>query len=108
MRELTPLLDKITLKDGRTLTGIMDFVSTKQIYILDFTNNEEVDYLLLAMLWKGNKPEMRFSVYCSIYYPSLKLPKAILIPKNNISETSRQIDTTKISKVKKRTIKFST
>lgn len=100
----TSLLDKISLKDGREFIGIVDFVNNKQIYMFDFTNEINTDYILLAILWKGYNPNLRFSVYCSINYPDVKLPRAILIPKNHINTTDKEIKITKSSKVRKKTI----
>lgn len=78
------VIETVRLKDGTSLTGIVDFVSSKQIYFFDFTNETQTDFVLIAVLWKGNQPTLRFSVFCACEYPSIKLPRAILIPISNI------------------------
>jgi hypothetical protein len=99
------LLDAIELKDGKTLIGIVDYISSKQLYFFDFTQDTDVDYLLLAILWKGNNPGMRFSVYCTINYPTVQLPRAILVPISNIQRAIYNI-TTKKPKQRKRNIRL--
>ena len=99
------IMDEIVLNDNRTLTGIIDFVSNKQIYFFDFTQETHIDYLLLAILWKGYKPELRFSVFCSIHYPEMNLPRAILLPTVNIKTTSKEVITTRRPKQRKKVIR---
>lgn len=78
------LLNKIQLDDGKKYAGIVDFVNTKHVYFFDFTNNTEIDYVTLAILWKGYNPELRFSVWCMMNYPNLQLPTVILLPIKHI------------------------
>ena len=107
MTKNNTLIDSIELKDGRNLLGIADFISNKQIYFFDFTQEPNVDYLLLAILWKGYSPDIRFSVFCAIYYPDLTLPRAKffdedLIPTINIKSSSKNFTPTKKSKQRKK------
>lgn len=85
------LLSKIELHDGRELIGVIDFVTKKQIYFFDFTFEESIDYILLTMLWKGNNNKMRFSVFCAVEYPDVRLPQAKLIPVSNIKNINTKI-----------------
>ena len=79
------LLESITLTDGRTFNGIVDFVTTKHIYFLDFSNNTDATLIQLASEWKlDESTDMRFSVWMLKHYPSYKLPTTRLIPTNNI------------------------
>lgn len=100
------LFNTIKLKDGRNLLGIVDFVTTKQLYFFDFTNEYMIDYVTLCILWKGNCDNMRFSVYCTIEYPTIKLPKVVLIPISSIDNINGNIPTYKKPKQKKRIIKI--
>ena len=100
------LLNTIELKDGRILTGIIDYSTKKQLYFFDFTNEENMDYILLSMLWKGNKPELRFSVFCVIHYPAIELPKAKLIPVSNIKYINADIPDYDKPKQRKRLIRL--
>ena len=78
------LLDKIQLDDGREFIGIVDFVNTKHVYFFDFTNNLEMDYVTMVILWKGYNPSIRFSVWSMINYPNMPLPKVLLLPMRSI------------------------
>lgn len=105
MSETSTLLDTIILKDGKKLTGIIDYVSSKQIYFFDFTHEVNIDYLLLAILWKGYNANIRFSVYCIVEHPETALPRAILIPINNIKSSDKKLSKTKKIKQRKKSIK---
>jgi len=100
------VLDIIKLKNNKTLIGIIDYISTKQIYFFDFSQELDKDFLLLAILWKGNNPNIRFSVYCIIEFPEIKLPRAILIPLSNIEDSSKNVEITKKPKQRQKSIKF--
>ncbi len=101
------LFNKITLKDGRQIKGIIDYVTTKQIYFFDYTNNKNVDYVLLSILWKGNHADMRFSVFCAIEFPDLDLPTVVLIPQSNIINIEGKLPDYQKHKQRKRIIKVS-
>lgn len=100
------LLTTIQLKDGRTLTGIVDFIIGKQLYFFDFSHEYNIDYLMLTLLWRGNHPHLRFSVYCTIHFPELILPRAILIPLSNIEQTNHHLTKNIKQKVRKIRIKL--
>jgi len=78
------LLDEIELTNGKKYIGIVDYVNTKHVYFFDFSQEDQIDYLMLSILWKGYNPNIRFSVFCGINYPTLTLPRAILIPTKSI------------------------
>ena len=100
------LLNKIKLKDGTEFIGIVDFVSNKKIYMFDFSKVQE-DFIILATLWAGNSDSLRFSVYCAINYPHIKLPQAIIIHKNNIEVSNKELVETEKTKFRRRMIKTS-
>jgi len=99
------LFNQITLKDGRELRGIIDYVTSKQIYFFDYTNNKNVDYILLSILWKGNHSDMRFSVFCAIEFPDLDLPNVVLVPQSNVAEIRGLLPEYQKHKQRKRIIK---
>jgi hypothetical protein len=99
------LLNKVVLKDGRELIGIIDYTTTKQLYFFDFTNEMNIDYVLLSIMWKGNYDHMRFSVFCTIQYPGIRLPNVILIPHNLVSKIKGRLPSYIKPKQKKRIIK---
>ena len=98
------LFTKIVLQDGTELLGIVDFVSNKKIYMFNFAQLQE-DFIILAALWAGNSSHLRFSVYCVINYPSIKLPQAIIINENNIKYSSIKLTDTEKTKQRRRMIK---
>jgi hypothetical protein len=102
------LLHKIELKTGETMIGIVDYVSTKQLFFFDFTNDYTLDddLLILAMMWRGNSPDTtRFSVYCAMYFPTLQLPTAKLIPLSNIDQCDVSLTPTPKPKSRRRKIR---
>lgn len=101
------LLDIIITKDGKKFSGIIDYTTTKQLYFFDFTSESEIDYLLLAIMWRGNNNNLRFSVYTTIHYPDVKLPQAKLLPISNIETMNKTIEKVKPPKQRKKTIKFA-
>lgn len=108
MTEQQNLLNTIHLKTGETLIGIVDYITTKQIYFFDFTKQAEFspDILFLAMMWRGNSlSNTRFSVYCAINYPGLELPEAKLIPVSNIEDCDFEITQSPKAKQRKRKIR---
>lgn len=98
---MSQVLDRIELNDGNVLYGIVDYVSKREAYFFDLGNESHEDYTMLAVLWKGNNPRLRFSVYCAIEYPYLPLPKAIIIPLNSVKESSVKFTKTKNPKSKR-------
>ena len=99
------LLNKIELKNGKSFIGIVDYITTKQLYFFDFTNEKYIDYILLAILWKGNYDNMRFSVFCAINFPNIDLPRVILLPQSNIEDIDGMLPEFDKPKQKKRIIK---
>lgn len=99
------LMNRITLKDGTQLCGIIDYVTDKHVY---FFNTEEttIDFLMLAILWVGNADHLRFSVYVTQYYPGILLPNAKLIPISNIKHSNKPIIPTSKVKQRRRMIKI--
>ena len=97
------LLTTLTLKNDEQLIGIVDFINNKQLYFFDFSKEHNVDYILLSVLWQGNAPNLRFSVFCTINYPKLHLPKALLIPLSSIEKTNHPL--TKTIKAKNRRVR---
>jgi len=86
------ILNKITTKTDKTYIGIIDYTTKKHLYFFDFTNEPNVDYTLLTIMWKGNSAGMRFSVFCAIHYPTIELPNVVIVPYNNIKEIYGKYD----------------
>ena len=99
------LLDRIELYDGTIIVGIVDFVNRKHIHLYDFTSSNDPNLVLLAMLWRTEKPEIRFSIYASIYAPDINIPQIKLIHKNNIKSSNRKLVTDELEHIEKNNIK---
>lgn len=84
------VFDHITLKNNKELTGIIDHRQTKQIYFFNLENTSD-DYKILAIDWKANHPNLRFSIYITKFWPDIDLPKITLIPKINIKSSDRSL-----------------
>lgn len=93
MTQTDSIFDEITFNDGETKYGIIDYISTKHLYFFDFTEIDDAAYSILAIAWRAECLEdpKRFSVFCLINYPRLRLPKAKLIPKSAIKKSTRSI-----------------
>lgn len=98
------LLNRITLKDGKQLCGVIDYVTDKHVYFFD-TEETTIDFLMLVILWIGNADHLRFSVYITQYYPGITLPTAKLIPISNIQHSNKPIVVTEKVKQRRRMIK---
>lgn len=99
------LLDYIETKNGILHYGIIDFITTKHVYLFDFSKDESPDYILMAAYWKMTNSVTRFSVFCIIEYPNIRLPRVVLIPKSNIKATNAVLTPTKKPKQRNFTIK---
>ena len=101
--QVEKLLETITLDTGRVFVGIVELITKKHVYMFDFSKSPK-EYIELAILWKGNHPDLRFSVYCSIEHPGIILPKTVLIPVSSIRDSTKIIEENKIPKYKKKSI----
>lgn len=83
------IMDWVIMANGTRLTGVLDFVSDRFIHFFNFDLIEDDPTLVLAaVVWKAKYSHIRFSVFCSTYYPSLKIPRVNLINRRGISEMS--------------------
>lgn len=80
------VLDTIKFKDTRMedLKGIVDFSNKKFVHFFDFSETDDADLVMAAVEWKTYFSDMRFSVFCSIHHPKLKLPPVKVINKRHI------------------------
>lgn len=99
------VLDRVTLKNGLTLVGIVDYVNKKHIHFFDFTNTDNPNLVLIAMVWRTSKSNLRFSVYSTINHPNIKIPNIKLIHRKDIKDSNIQIFTTPPEKKDRKTIK---
>lgn len=78
------LLDEIKI-DNNLKEGIIDFVNTKYVSFYDLTNNTDPYVVKVVMLWRVFYQNMRFSIFKSIYFPTLNVPSPVMINKKSIT-----------------------
>lgn len=90
MSKEQPVLDSITIngKNREVLKGIIDFSNPNFIHFFDLSGDETGELMVLAVKWRIHKSHLRFSVFCAMYYPSIRLPNILLINKKNVSISS--------------------
>lgn len=101
------LIDTIILNNGRELRGVIDFIGKKQIYFYDFTDTNRVDLLTLMCLWKGNEPELRFSVWLLKNLGGAAQFRAKILNRKDIKSCDAELDETVINKARHRKIKIT-
>lgn len=93
------ILDKITLNCGNAISGIIDFSCTKHLIVVDLTNNASPSLTKRLIEWRLYYPNLRFTVYASMFGVSHPLP--ILINKKNIVNSTLANPTQKIKKTER-------
>lgn len=96
------LLDKITLKNGGELNGVIDFSSTKHLIVIDLTNNTSPSLTHDLIEWRLFHPHLRFTVYSSML--GLKHPTPVLINKRDIANSSLANPVQRIKKTERLTL----
>lgn len=102
---IDPIFDYIVLQNGEELYGIVDYVNTKHVYLFVFNNIDNVDYTLMALQWKTSDTPMRFSIFCTVNFPQMELPKVTLLHRKYIEDTSHPLRISKKEKQVKTSIK---
>jgi len=93
MNEEVPILDWVKLNNGDELTGILDYANDRFIHFYDFKGISDPNVVLAAIVWRQKDTEMRFSVYCSMYFPKLVIPRVKLLNRIAIDSCSIDIET---------------
>lgn len=99
-----PILDTVVFDDRmiKDMKGIVDFSNSNFIHFFDFSNDDQIDLIVLAIKWRLYYPDLRFSVFCSIYYPKVQIPQVILINKKHATVESGTKIHRQTGKVKKK------
>lgn len=87
------ILDSISIngrRDKNPIRGIIDFKNKKFIHFFDFTNDFDEDLMILAVIWRITRPDLRFSVFCSIYFPKKALPKVKVISRYHVEVVPKE------------------
>ncbi len=77
------LLDEIVTTD-QTLTGVIDFVSTKYITFFDMSMNDDPDVVKILMIWRFYYSHLRFSIFKELYFRGVDMAQPKLINKKTI------------------------
>lgn len=93
------ILDKITLKCGKELNGVIDFSSTKHLIVVDLTNNSSPSLTQRLVEWRMYYPNLRFAVYASMF--GISHPAPILINKKDIVNSTLANPAQKIKKTER-------
>ncbi len=84
------VLDWVKMSNGVTFTGVFDYQSDRFIHFFNFDIIEDDPTLILAaIIWKAKYNDIRFSVFCSTYFPRIKLPQVNLINKRGVVDSSQ-------------------
>lgn len=97
------LLDIIET-EYKTHKGIIDYATTKHIIIFDFQEDTTGTLTQLAVAWKMSDVNIRFSVFCTLNFPNIDLPNAIMLNKKAITNIDYDITP---NTPKRRTFKVS-
>lgn len=92
------LLDEIRVGD-KTMTGIVDYVTTKYVIFYDFSMNADPLIIKVLLMWRMYFSHIRFSVFKELYFMSLNIGHPVMINKKSITCGSQY----QRNKVKKKT-----
>lgn len=88
------LLDIIETED-KVYNCVIDYISKRQIIIYDLTGCNDATIRLILIKWKMNFPNLRFSIFKSIYYPNVKLSAPIVLSLKSVKYSNRCLKPTK-------------
>jgi hypothetical protein len=88
------LLDIIETED-KVYNCVIDYISKRQIIIYDLTGINDATVRLLLIKWKMNFPNLRFSIFKSIYYPNVPLNKPVILSLKSVKYCNRCLKPTK-------------
>ncbi|WGH49628.1 hypothetical protein [Alishewanella phage vB_AspM_Slickus01] len=81
--------------DGRVYNCIIDYISKRQMIVYDLTGCNDPLVRLMAIKWKVNFPNLRFSIFKSIYYPNIEMPQPVVLSLKSIKYSNRCLKQTK-------------
>lgn len=82
-------LDWIEMSNGDIHRGIVDFSNQKFVHFYNFeTDDISPDIIIVAIIWRLKYRETRFSVFCAVNYPHLRLPRINIVNKKGINYLS--------------------
>lgn len=89
MSEKNYIMDWVKMSNGKTLVGVVDFATDRFIHFFNFDLvDDDPNLVMAAIVWKAKYSNLRFSVFCSMYFPKLEIPQVNLINKRGIEDMS--------------------
>lgn len=88
------LLDIIETEE-KVYNCVIDYISKRQIIFYDLTGYNDATIRLLLIKWKMNFPNLRFSIFKSIYYPNIALNTPVVLSLKSVKYCNRCIKPTK-------------
>jgi hypothetical protein len=88
--------------ENKVFTCIVDYVTKRQVMIYDLTNENDPLFRLIAIKWKLYHYDMRFSIFKSKFFPTVKLPNVIVVNKGSIKYSTHDLKPTKPKRSKPR------
>ena len=99
MAEKNYIMDWVRMSNGKTLTGVVDFATDRFVHFFNFDLvDDDPNLVLAAIVWRAKYSHLRFSVFCSMYFPDLQIPQVNLINKRGIEDLSSIRHTEKAKK----------
>ena len=86
------ILDYIILNNGNQLNGILDYANDRFIHFYDFSGVEDPNIILASIIWRDNEINIRFSIFCSMYFRQLSIPRVKLINRIAVEYSSVDIE----------------
>ena len=78
------ILDWVELSTGDRYYGVIDFCTDRFIHFFNFTDEENKDAVLAAILWRTTYSHLRFSVFMSTTFPGMDIPKVNLVNRRGV------------------------
>lgn len=96
------LLDQIELKTEKVKMGIVDFKNNKFVHFFDLSTTNDPNLIIIVIIWRLKYDTMRFSVFCSKFFPNISIPDVTLINMNSIEEINTRTPVSVNENVKKK------
>lgn len=77
------------MSNGKKMTGVVDFATDRFVHFFNFdVVEDDANIIMAAIVWRAKYSHMRFSVFCSTYFPSINIPRVNLINRRGITGMS--------------------
>lgn len=101
------ILDSIVTSNDVEKVGVVDYINDRFIHFFDFSEIQDPDVVLMVVLWRTRFAHMRFSLFASIHFPKITLPRVTLINKRGLNDYTSNTEVTTVSLKNSKKEKFS-